>query len=173
MKYSVIILLVLFRVDTIFSQEEKPHFATIDTVQRESGTVLYEGVFNVDYMNRLYHYDNDHQYWFRVEECNIKNAYSTILQIELSSPQNATYEKIGDIVCREIHAPSTKKDVSSPGLYVDAWGFNKNIEIWFNGEYIKLLYPALGKNTIKSLEHAFYIKAEDYQKILNAFTPKK
>ena len=159
--------------ETIVESDQKLHFATIDTVQRESGTIVYEGVFNLDFANGLYQYDNSHQYWFSVAEAKIKEAFNTILEVELSSPENGVYEKMGVINCQEVHAPSTKKDVLNEGLFVDAWGFNLNIEVWYNGSFIKLVYPALGKNKIKSLEHAFYIKAADYKKILKAFTPNK
>lgn len=60
MKKSLLILIALFSFSNGFSQEEKPHFATIDTVQRESGTIVYEGVFNRDYASGFYHYDNNH-----------------------------------------------------------------------------------------------------------------
>lgn len=80
---------------------------------------------------------------------------------------------MGVILCSELHAPSTKKVVPNNGLFVDAWGFKQNIEIWYDGDFIKFVYPALGKNKIKSLEHLFYIKAADYKKILKAFTPNK
>lgn len=180
MKKTQFLLIFILLTGQLWSQDnttatriEKPHFATIDTVHRSTGTFKYEGVFNVDFENERYLYDNGKQYWFRITADKIKQAYSTILQVELSSPENGQYEKMGDIFCSEIHAPSTKPDVLNPGLYVDAWGFKQNIEIWYNGDFIKLVYPAVITTRFASLEHSFYIKAADYKIMLNAFKPQK
>ena len=180
MKKTQILLIFILLSGQLWSQDNtatkrilKPHFTTADTVERSTGTIIYKGVFNVDFENERYLYDNGKQYWFRITGDKIMQAYSTILEVELSSPENGVYEKMGDIFCSEIHAPSTKPDVLNPGLYIDAWGFKQNIEIWYNGDFIKLVYPAVITKRFASIEHSFYIKAADYQIMLNAFTPQK
>lgn len=172
MKKILTILLVVLVAQVGLSQNEKPHFCTRDTSDHKEHNHAFDGVFNVDVGKQYNDYVND-QYWFRIAADKQKEAFNVILEIEYTEPENGVYEKLGSFICSELHAPSNKKDVLEKGKYTTAWAFNKEVEIWYNGEYIKLVFPKLTNTNHQSFEHSFYVKKECHQDMLNAFKPNK
>lgn len=172
MKYKLILLLLIAVSFLGTSQNEKPHFCTRDTSEHKERDLAYDGYFNVDISKRGNYYVND-QYSFTIPNDSLKKAFSVVSKVELSSPIDGVYEKMGSFNAGELHAPSSKKDVLMKGKYSDTWGFNKNVEIWYNGEYIKLIFPKLINSNFQSFKHSFYIKKDCYQNMLNTFKPRR
>lgn len=170
MKNIATIIAVIMAFQSVIAQDEKPHFCTRDTSEHKENNFAYDGVFNVDVAAQWQDYVND-QYRFRIASDKQKDAFKVVLEIELTEPENGIYEKLGSFTCAELHAPSSRKDVLEKGKYATAWAFNKDVEIWYNGEYIKLIFPKLTNSNTESFEHAFYVKKECHQDMLNAFKP--
>jgi hypothetical protein len=173
MKSVLSILTFVFCALTSLAQNENLQFCAKDTSEHKEVNSAHDGSFDVEQSRHGNYYKND-QYKFMIPKDSLSLAFKVVSKVADAQPENGVYEMLGSFYADDLHAPTTTKDAFEKDKYATTWAFKKYIEIWYNGEYIKLVFPKLTNDkheTEVAFKHSFYIHKDCYQDMLNAFKP--